>query len=111
MEYVLKLDGDYYAGPSEKYSGCFMISGRGAIGAKRYSYDEAKKIQEKLVLVGYTCLIEKYEPLRYAKECLEEIIKYEVGRRRGKDPGYAIENNALECLEYLKQIKLGSDNE
>ena len=105
MEYVLKLEGDYYAGWSGKYSDCFMISGRGAIGAKRYSYDEAKKKQDIFVKKGFNCVIERYEPLRYAKERVEEILKYEVGRRCGKDPGYAIHNNALKCLEYLKQIE------
>ena len=103
-KYVLIINGDYYAGPNQKYADMYNLSGSGPIGAKLLSAEEAVKMQHYLSGLGNETSVEPYNPHRYLRQSLEKIIQYEQRRRKGYNPGYAIENTAKYCLEYLKQI-------
>ena len=103
-KYVLKLDGDYYAGPNQKYADMFNISGLGPLGAKRLTLEEAERLKAYFTKQRFEVEIEEYDAKRYMEQALEKILMYEQERQHGRDCGYAIENNAKHCLEYLKQI-------
>lgn len=103
-KYVLKLDGDYYAGPNPKYWDMINLSGSGAIGAKKMNKEDAEKSRNHFIKNGWTVEIEEYEPKRYIKEALEKIIECEQGRKEGKDYGYLVENLAKHCIDYLNQV-------
>lgn len=102
--YVLKLDGDYYAGPNQKYWDMINISGTGAIGAKKLNKENAERLRIHFTKNGWDAEIEEYEPKKYIKKSLEKIIECEQGRKNGKDYGYLVENLAKECIKYLEQI-------
>ena len=103
-KYVLKLDGDYYAGPNQKYSDMFNIAGRGVLGAKRLTKEEANRLKDAFEKNGFDAVVEEYDARQYMEEALSKIIMYDQERQRGKDCGYAIENLAKDCLEFLVQI-------
>lgn len=102
--YVLKINGNYYAGPNGKYADMYNISGSGPLGAKRMTEDELHPLADYFKENGNKIEIEIYQPEKYLKHCLEDIIRYEQEWKKGKDPGYAIRNNALNALKYLEQI-------
>ena len=103
-KYVLKLDGDYYAGPNQKYSDMFNIAGRGVLGAKRLTKEEANRLKDAFEKNGFDAVVEEYDARQYMEEALSKIIMYDQERQRGKDCGYAIENLTKDCLEFLVQI-------
>lgn len=102
--YVLKLDGDYYAGPNPKYWDMFNISGSGALGARKMTEEDALKLRDSFARNGWDASVELYEPKKYMKKALEKILECEQGRRNGKDYGYLVENLTKYCMEYLEQI-------
>ena len=103
-KYVLKLDGNYYAGRNPKYIDIINLSGSGAAGAEQMDKETAEKLKTIYSKYGWQAEIELYEPKKYLKEVLEEILKYEEERTRGKEIGYAISNLVRYGLRYLKQI-------
>lgn len=103
-KYVLKLDGDYYAGRNHKYMDMINLSGSGAVGAEQMDKETAEKLKTIYNKNGWQTEIELYEPKKYLKKVLEEILKYEEKRTQGKEIGYAIHNLAMYGLDYLKQI-------
>ena len=104
FKYVVKLDGNYYAGRNEKYADMHNISGRGPLGAEKMSYEEATVIRAFYERLGYTVEIEEYSARRYLEKSLEDIIRYDERNRNGGDCGYAIKNSAQNAIEYLEQM-------
>lgn len=104
-KYILTLDGNYYAGRNEKYADMYNISGSGPIGAKQYSRKDAEALKDYYTKNGWEVTIEEYDPKKYLKKALEEILKYEKARADGKEIGYAIKNLAEDGLKYLKQVQ------
>lgn len=103
--YVLKIEGDYYAGPNQKYPDMFNIAGNGPLGAKLLNYNEGIKLRKKYLKNGFEYVeLEIYDAKTYLERTLQAILILEEERKKGKDPGYAIQNNAKKALEYLKQI-------
>ena len=103
--YVLKVDGNYYAGPNEKYFDMYNISGSGPLGAKKMTLKEVNTLREHFQNNDFETEIEIYDPRIYLERSLHKIIRYDENRILGKDPGYAIENLAKNCLRYLNEIK------
>lgn len=103
--YVLKIEGDYYAGRNQKYPDVFNISGNGPLGAKLLNYNEGTKLRKKYLKNGFEHVeLELYDAKTYLERALQAILILEEERKKGKDPGYAIQNKAKRALEYLKQI-------
>lgn len=109
FKYVIKLNGNYYAGRNKKYADMHNISGWGAIGAKKMKYEEAENVKALYEKLGYVVEIEEYNAQRYLEKCLEDIIRYDEKNRNGEDCGYAIRNSAQKAIEYLKQIAEGNN--
>ena len=104
-QYVIKLDGDYYAGRNEKYTGMYNISGLGAFGAKKMSLETAEETKTFYEKFGRKVEIEKYDARAYLAIELESIIQHEKKRvSTGEICGYAILNGAQHALMYLKQL-------
>ena len=103
-KYVLKLDGDYYAGRNAKYWDMINLSGSGAIGAKKMNKEEAERLQNAFARNGWVVEVEIYDPKKYLKDSLIKILAYDTARKEGKDVGYAIENTVEHCLRYLEQM-------
>ena len=103
-KYVLKLDGDYYAGQNAKYWDMINLSGSGAIGAKKMNKEEAERLQTAFARNGWVAEIEIYDPKKYLKASLEKILVCNTARNEGKDIGYSIENLVGYCLRYLEQV-------
>ena len=103
-DFILKIDGDYYAGRNKKYSDMYDISGRGPLGAERMNRKNAEKLRDHYNNCGRNTEIEEYDPQRYFKESLGKIIKCDEKNRAGEDTGYTIRNLAQKCIEYTDQI-------
>lgn len=104
--YVVKIDGDYYAGRNEKYADLYNISGMGVVGAKKMTLEETVEIRRHFEQpgIGRTVEVEEYNPTKYLMDTLKEIIVLDQKQREGIDVGYAIRNNAQKALKLLWEI-------
>ena len=110
--YVIIIDGDYYAGTSVKYPDMYNITGMGAVGAEKMSYERAlhlKSLYEKMF--GRAVMIEPYDPICLLRSHLEKIVKLEDERKNGKDIGCTIRNTAQQALLLVKEISCKKKDE
>ena len=102
--YVLKIDGDYYAGRNKKYSNIYNVSGMGAVGAEQMVLEDAEKEKAYFEKFGRTVEIEPYDSQKYLLDVLKEIIALDDKQRSGKDIGCAIRNNAQKAIMFAKEL-------
>lgn len=96
--FVVKIDGNYYAGQNKKYADIYNVSCMGAVGAEQMSNEDAEKIKNYFEKLGRIVEIEEYDAHKYLTETLKRIVAYDEKQRNGADIGYAIKNCAQKAL-------------
>ena len=96
--FVVKIDGNYYAGRNKKYADIYNVSCMGAVGAEQMSSEDAEKIKTFFENLGRVVEIEEYDAHKYLVETLKRILAYDEKQRNGSDIGYAIKNYAQKAL-------------